>query len=379
MRVCTVKGLSLSDIHLGSRSTDTSQVIKSLNHYFNNDELLASCDIIYLVGDFTDRPIGLYENNFSLIYDWILNTLYKLAKFKVKLRVLEGTPRHDNGQSKLFDLINNGLHHKVDLKYVSEISIEHIEDLGIDILYVPEIPRKSPEEILAEVNEVFKNSNLNSVDFGLVHLAFKYQLPMIQDKCHDQDAYLKLVKGFTFVGHIHQKSVYRNKEVNKFGAIAAQGSTDRHFHSEEGDKGIFYFEYNGGSCTNVLKFLVNPLAKKYMTANLIDVEKIQAEQKIIKMVESLAANSYIKVIYNDKTYADLIAYYKSKYTDFKWSTEYIKPLEDKVKVTSVIEDDVIVINKDNIAEILYGELIKTETEDEAREIIKSFKEIMKEA
>jgi len=379
MGACTVKGLSLSDIHLGSRSTDTSQVIKSLNHYFDNDELLFSCDIIYLVGDFTDRPIGLYENNFSLIYDWILKTLYKLAKYNVKLRVLEGTPRHDNGQSKLFELINNGLFNKVDLKYVNEISIEHIEDLGIDILYVPEIPRKSPDEILVEVNNVFKNSMLDSVDFGLVHLAFKYQLPMIQDKCHDQDAYLKLVKGFTFVGHIHQKSVYRNKEVNKFGAVAAQGSTDRHFHSEEGDKGIFYFEYNGGSCSNVLKFLVNPLAKKYMTINLIGVEKMSAEQKILNIVETLLTNSYIKVIYSDKTYADLIAYYRAKYTDFKWSTEYSKPLEDKAKIENVIEDEVIVINKDNIAEILYDELVKTETEDEAREIIKSLNEIMKES
>lgn len=232
MSLSSIKIASLSDIHLGHPKTPTTHITERLREAFPWNAETAALDLIILAGDVFDRILELPDDDVFAIREWVGYLFKTCHKFGIALRVLEGTPSHDCKQSRVFPEILDFLGLHVDFKYVEELSIEHWDKFGIDILYVPDEWRRDPMVTYHEVLELLDVKGIDKVDFAVMHGAFEYQLPEVARKnhpTHESKLYLDIVRYLIFIGHIHVYSQYDR--------IIAHGSFDRISHNEERPKG----------------------------------------------------------------------------------------------------------------------------------------------
>lgn len=288
----TLRVSCVSDIHLGNRNNKTRYIIANLDKYFSNDEHLSKVDLILLAGDVFDDLLSLSGGDVQYIYAWVARLLRICARHNVMVRVLEGTPSHDRGQSECFTVVND-IHEKnngkrVNLKHVKELSIEHIEEFDLDVLYVPDEWCHTTEATLEQVRDLLAEKNLDKVDIACMHGQFSYQLPAHIPGIprHDENAYMDLVRHLIYIGHIHVHS--RNDK------IIAQGSFDRISHGEEGPKGfVTSLIHPDGS--NETTFVVNETARKYITVTC-PYEDVEENLKVIdRAVEDLPEESFVRI------------------------------------------------------------------------------------
>lgn len=283
---------SISDIHLGNRNNSAQSIIANLDKYFSNDKHLSQVDLVVLVGDVFDDLLPLSGEDVAHIDSWIARFLRICKRYDVIVRVLEGTPSHDRGQSERFTIINeihkhNGGTH-IDLKHVKELSIEYIHGLDIHVLYVPDECRHTTEETLAYVRQLLASKNLDKVDFACMHGQFSYQLPahIANIPRHDENAYLELVRYLIFIGHIHVHSRWER--------IIAQGSFDRISHGEEGPKGFITTTVHPNGDDETV-FVVNETARTYLTVPCPYVEVEENLKVIDRAVEYLPSGSFVRI------------------------------------------------------------------------------------
>ena len=119
--------LSVGDIHLGHHQTSTESIIRNLDYYLTNEVVLKDVDLLIITGDLFDRLLHNADDNVTLIQRWITRLLYKCSYLNVAIRVLEGTPSHDRGQSRFFAEQQKNADIQVDLHYATTLSIEYIE------------------------------------------------------------------------------------------------------------------------------------------------------------------------------------------------------------------------------------------------------------
>lgn len=283
---------TISDIHLGNRKNSAKSIIANLDRYFSNDAHLSKVDVVLLAGDVFDDLLTLSGEDVAHIDSWIARFLRLCARYNVLVRVLEGTPSHDRGQSERFTIINeihernSGTH--VDLKHVKDLSIEHIDKFGIDVLFVPDELPHGTEGTLEQVKYLLKEKNLEQVDFACMHGQFSYQLPahIANIPRHDENAYLEIVRHLIFIGHIH---VHSRRD-----RIIAQGSFDRISHGEEGPKGyVTTTVYPNGDDETV--FVVNETARKYLTVPCPYAEVEENLKLIDRAVEFLPNESFVRI------------------------------------------------------------------------------------
>lgn len=259
----SVKMVCASDLHLGHRQNHASWMTKGLSHYLCDDVLLAETDILFLAGDVFDTLLPGNSDQLEHIYNWIIELLNQCAKHNVILRVLEGTPSHDWKQSWRFEAFNTHLGSRVNLKYVRDLSIEHIEPLGISVLYVPDEYNDTTEKTLTQAKNLIRQQGLSKVDVAIMHGNFDYQLPpFVPAQKHSAEEYLALVNGPIFIGHHHTHSSLER--------ILAQGSFDRGGHGQEEPKGFIKAHYTGSQAFD-WEFVENKLAMQYVTVDCTDL------------------------------------------------------------------------------------------------------------
>jgi DNA repair exonuclease SbcCD nuclease subunit len=127
-----------SDIHLGHPNTLTEDILRNLEKAFPTSKETEELDIIFFSGDVFDRLLNFPDNSVSEIESWINVFLRRCKALDIVVRVLEGTPSHDWKQSNVFEKVNNIGKIDCDVKHVKNLSIEHIERFGINVLYVPD-------------------------------------------------------------------------------------------------------------------------------------------------------------------------------------------------------------------------------------------------
>ena len=287
MNQTSISFAAFGDIHLGHRKNKTADIVKAIDHFFGHYTKDFDLDIIFLEGDVFDRLLDFPSDDVMEATIWIHNFLKYCERFKIKLRVLEGTPSHDWKQSSMFEtkMITNKF--DVDFKYVTSISVEFIQDLGISVLYVPDKAATAPEKIYEEVQEVLQANNLTQVDMACMHGMFKYQAPPgIRIPAHMESDYLSIVKHFILIGHVHTASVYKR--------ILAAGSFDRLTHGEEAAKGAVF-----GTISDVeedtFNFIENKLARKFITINIKHDDIESAIAAIEKKVTKLPTWSHVRL------------------------------------------------------------------------------------
>lgn len=282
-----IKLAVVSDIHLGSRRNETEYIIQNLDREFKDDESFAQLDLLVLAGDVFDRLLSLSDECVYTIDSWIVRLLRLCKKHDVILRVLYGTPSHDRDQSQRFVLLNDEARIGADLQYVKELSIEYIELLGINVLYVPDEWEEDTAETLTQVKELMTSRNLETVDFAFMHGQFTFQLPpIVSAPKHNEQEYLRLVDKLIFIGHIHTHS--------RHDRIIAQGSFDRLSHGEEEAKGHIRAIVRSRDDYELV-FHENENARKYITVDCENLSLEQTLQRVYYIADELPDGSNIRL------------------------------------------------------------------------------------
>lgn len=339
----------LSDLHLGHRRNKALDIIANLNKAFPDNEDTAQLDIIFLAGDVFDRLLEYPDESVVDINIWIFNLLQICSKHDILLRVLEGTPSHDRFQSEAFNTIKHISNLKVDLKYIKTLSIEYIEKFDIQVGYIPDEWEITTEKTLEQFKDLLQSKNLSQVDFLIMHGNFEFQMPAHLNKIpkHDSNEYLKLVKHYIFIGHIH------NFSFNK--RIIAQGSFDRLAHGEEEAKGHVRATITENGEREFF-FIENKDAKVYKTFKCYFLDLEQTLKHLEELIKDLPANANVRIeaesehiIFSNMNHLILL------YPTITWSKlpKNDINIEEEIYYEEEEEDYIpITINKDNVISLL---------------------------
>lgn len=329
----TLRYLVISDIHLGHPNNTSEEIIKNLDaFFFDYKEDTFKIDILFIAGDIFDSSLKLSNPESAVILYWLNSLLMYCNKFDIKLRVLEGTPSHDWRQSENIEPLAKKLTPNLDYKYFKTLHIERIPEYDLTILYVPDEWRTSTELTLKEFDQLLKDNNLDKVDIAIMHGNFKYQLKQAPDTIpkHDEDSYLKRVKHFINIGHIHKFSVFER--------IVAQGSFDRLVHGEEEAKGCTLMIISDTN-EDTFRFIENKDAKLFKT---IDARKLTLDNiydKLDKVLSKVPVNSYIRLrLAPGSILLTIIKDIRMKYSEYVFSNPKIDDKSDARDEYNLIRD-----------------------------------------
>ncbi len=351
--------ISLSDIHLGHNRTSTEFIIKNLDDCITNSNTLSNVDLLILAGDIFDKGLAFASEDISKIIHWINRLMLLCNKHNVVLRILEGTPSHDRKQSKIFtdvnEILSNINEYKLDFKYVDTLSIEHINEFGINVLYIPDEWNTDSNTTLLEVKELLNSKQLNQVDYAIIHGCFEHQLPShigINIK-HNNNEYNRIVKHLIFIGHIHQHSI-KDK-------IISHGSFDRLSHGEEEKKGYIKVIIDKNNYHNV-KFIENKKSKKYITIKLDNDITDTIISNIDIIVSKLPSGSYIRLnMDRDDLNVQLLQVLEQRHPTINWSIQTNKQKEEQI-VLEKKEYIPLIINRNNINQVVMNKVSKQYTD-----------------
>ena len=339
-----LKIASFSDCHVGHRNTPTEKILDTLSTAFPDNAKTGELDMIVIAGDFFDKMLQLPTNCVTRIHHWIHMFLKMCKRWDIKVRVLEGTPSHDRKQNALFPLINELSGLEVDIKWADTLSIEHIDDFGIDVLYLPDeftTCCKKTEEL---VKKVLEEHGLSKVDYVVMHGMFDYRLPIhLANKGHSAKFYQRIARKYVLCGHVHT--------MNKHGNILEAGSSERTTHGEEGDKGHWRI-YEGKDADEII-FVKHQNTTIYTT---LDVSSLEYGELIKKLNEyglaDMPHGSFIrlKCIKGDEAVTS-IANIRETFANIRFSHLVEDKLTPEEELVVVEEDEAIVeITQSNIVD-----------------------------
>lgn len=351
-----IKFLSINDIHLLNKRNTTDEIIKSLDLFFDNysdKSEFKDLDIVFIPGDIFDTLMDFSTNEIHSITLWFYRLTSFCEKYKIKLRIMKGTPSHDWDQSKYLETLFKVMEKKIDFKYFPVLDIEYIPDLDIHVLYVPDEWNENSDVTFLEVQELLKTNNIDKVDLSIMHGLFDYQLKFTSVNSnikHKEHNYLSITRYFIVIAHIHLFSFYER--------IVAPGSFDRISFSEEGKKGgvLFSIRKDGSSDFN---FIENKNAKIFKDLEVKDKNLDKALVKLYKELNKLPNNSYVRIIAE----VDNPVYLNLKELNIKFPMLYFfKKPKEKETIGEKKEHDFkdifnpITITKDNVVELMLLEI-----------------------
>lgn len=319
--------LELSDVHLGHPNTPTEHILRSLRHLIPDTQQSWDLDIIFIAGDLFDRLLEYDSPDITDIELWFLALAKMCARHGIILRGMEGTPFHDRKQmARLFNLLK-GVDFQVDAKFICELTIERIESLGLDVLYIPDEWRPRCDDTWLEVVDLLKQKGLEQVDITVMHGAFHHQMPKnihAQLELHDAERYISITRRVVYVGHVHQMSNYKNM-------ILAAGSTDRLCHGDEGGKGVWRSTLNPDG-TQTHTFVPNKLALPYITVDCIGKEGGELHRELEGIVKKLPEGSHIRLVAKkDDVAMQAIDGLRVRYPKIHWAVKEPKSTGDVEK------------------------------------------------
>lgn len=336
----------ISDVHLGHGRVHATKVIKTLKTMFPESRL-AGLDMIMITGDLFDKRLTYDSDDALLITRWIEIFLRQCAKHGVAVRILEGTPSHDNKQSRWLPLINEVSNINLDIKYYGTLAIDELYEGGPLALYVPDEVNHDASVTWMQVNELLRQRGVSQVHYAFMHGMFTYQEPIRTVVSHNVDNYHSIVTERIYIGHHHTHTTC--------GRITVPGSPERLRHNEEEDKGHLQFTIaKDWTCHNEL-FIINEDATIFSTFDLKGVQ-IKAAYKFLENHEHLPAGSHIRleISREDPAYAAL-AEIKARFPQFNITTKVVEADAYTPDTTDLIERPVITaIRPDTINDLLWS-------------------------
>lgn len=367
--------LVLSDIHLGSRNTTAKEILKNLTDYFedfSDSGRFTTIDVLFIAGDLFDDTIQFSSGVIGDFVAWFDRLLRWCSRNHVTLRILEGTPRHDRAQGATVVSLAELSKEPVDLRYIPALSIEHMEELGLTVLYVPDECRPTAEAVERDVEQLFLEHRVDKVDIAIMHGMFKYQLGTIpmNAKVHDEAFYLDRVRNYISIGHVHQHS--------QFSRIVAQGSFDRLSHGDEAAKGgVLIKEIKPGEWAHF--FIENPGAKIYKTVEVKgDLERCLS--KIDKVVGALPNDAHVRIqALSTHPIFQGFETLKKKYPLLHFTKKAVAKEEEVTKVEEKEEQEYrpIILNRETITEAVFTDVTQScnLTQDEETRLYRLLEEL----
>lgn len=343
----------VSDIHLGHHSTPTEDILKNLRREFSYENL-KGVDAFIIGGDIFDRLLNLPDDRVSQIKEWAYDILKICKTLNIVFRILHGTPSHDFRQAIIFEQINQFAKIGCNFRFVTDLEIEFIEQLGINVLYVPDEWRGDPRQTQKEVISLLEEKKIKQVDVSVMHGFFEYQIPD-KAQAHSDVFYESITIHVISIGHVHHFSTK--------GKITAQGSFDRLSQGYESPKGYVKVSLNLNDPTDIKKeFCVNKYATWYKTVNITEcLYKEEAKEAIDKILSSWYSLYptvvdrpllFIRIIYNDtQNFNDLfLSYTKNIKQSISWN--FVKEeKEEKLENVLDVSFEPVPINPNTILDI----------------------------
>lgn len=284
----------ISDIHTGHPKVPTIGIVDGLFKAFPNNKETAELDIIWIAGDFFDRNLNLSFGGVGEIQIFIRHLLRLCEEHNIVLRLLEGTPSHDWKQGCVFSQIHELIETTCDFRWVENLSIEYIESLDINVLYVPDEWEHDPNDTWKQVQGLLHDQGLKKVDFSIMHGLFEFQLPAhLNISHHISERYLAITEYFVDIGHHHTQRSHKLPEYDS--TVLVNGSFDRLCHGEEGAKGHYRVKIKSNG-NNDITFVENDMAMKFVTVNCLDMTLSDTMDKLTKEVGKLPNGSHVRII-----------------------------------------------------------------------------------
>jgi hypothetical protein len=286
----------ISDIHTGHPKVPTRNITDGLFAAFPNNKETAALDIIFIAGDFFDRNLHLSFDGVGEIQIFIRYLLRLCEQHNIILRLLEGTPSHDWKQGCMFSQIHELVETKCDFRWIEKLSIEYIESLDINVLYVPDEWEHDPNDTWKQVQGLLHDQGLKTVDFSVMHGLFEFQLPAhLNISHHMSERYLAITDHYIDIGHHHTQRSHTLPEFDS--TVLVNGSFDRLCHGEEGAKGHYRVNINvNGSGKDDITFVENEMAMRFVTVNCLDMTLSDTMDKLAKEVGNLPHGSHVRII-----------------------------------------------------------------------------------
>lgn len=349
--------LVISDVHLGHRNTTTKQIVDNLDKYFGHytsSHAFSHLDLIFIAGDLFDSALLFTQDEIAIIHGWMYRLLDFCSKNDIKLRILEGTPSHDNFQCRNFLGMAERYGKDLDFKYIETLHIEKIDDLGLSVLYVPDEWAATTDKTQEQVDTLLKEAMLSKVDIAIMHGMFTYQVPELTKESlkHSELYYLDIVKYFICIGHVHVFST--------FDRIIAQGSFDRLAHGEESPKGgvLCYLNKEG---QHGYVFIENQTAKTYKTITIRGTDIDKAVAQLTTALDKLPAESHVRIkAKKEHPILQGLNTFKVNYPFLHFTKLTVEDEETEKMIKEFVDNETeyipVNINKENIVELLMGEI-----------------------
>jgi hypothetical protein len=324
-----IKYMVLSDIHMGHQNNLTINIAYNLIEYLESNLLeFKKCDILFIDGDTTDRILSNNSPEYKIVTKTMVKIGSMCVKHNVKLRLLEGTPSHDWNQLRILEGVFEESGLDIDFKYIENLSIEYMEDLDVNILYLPDEHKHKASETWKDIKKLMIKNKLTKVDMIHLHGQFHYQLPMVKtETSHTEEDFLSICDNYIHAGHIHIPSVYDR--------ILIPGSFDRLKHGEEEDKGGLVVDLYRDK-ENKFKFIKNEKAMIFKTLSVLDLDKETAIKFILERLKEIPYGSFVRIEHpsNETIYTD--KEFKEKYLS-KYKVSYKTEKEKDTKETEIID------------------------------------------
>lgn len=274
-----LKVLNITDLHLGLFNKTEKLVSNLINYFTINVKIIKKMDMIVLCGDTFDKLLASNSMEYKLSIKFIAYLVKYCKQYNIKLRILEGTPSHDNKQMEaITELISRDYGESfIDYRYITNISIEYIKDFNKHVLYLPDKMAETSEEIEDKISDVLLDNGLSKVDLVFAHGNFKYQLPVKLKSGLSESFFMDICRYYIVIGHIHIRSIFKQ--------IIAPGSFDRMEVNNEGPKGGVILTIGKSIDDSTFEFLDNLEAMRYDTLNYEKINSKDVYRKVKKHIE----------------------------------------------------------------------------------------------
>lgn len=349
----------ISDVHLGHGVVPTAKVLDWWEQIFSVDKI-QHLSVIIVSGDLFDRRLPHDGDDAKLVARWSARFLRRLVKYKVALRILEGTPSHDNRQSRWLLDYNDMMRVNADIKYYDEITIDELIPGGPTVLYIPDEVNHDANQTWLEVQSYMREHNYKTVDFAVMHGMFTFQEPIKSIASHLEDRYEGIVTHRIIIGHHHTHATS--------GKIVVPGSPERLRHNEEEDKGHYTFSYSPERGVFDEYFIINHQATVFTTFD-VDGWTFDKVLALVSKHQNLPNGSHLrfKLSRKDEAFQNL-SKIKSHYPQFKFAVKLLELEEQAREVVELIDRPVLTsIRPDTIKTLLAPKL--ADLPDEVRQAI----------
>lgn len=366
--VGTTRVLFLSDLHLLHRRVPTYHIVEGIK-----EALLSfgdTIDALYITGDVFDDSRSLRQDESKEALDFISWICNWSVTTSTAVRVLEGTPSHDHGQSDLF-VMQSKYHPYSDVLYLSGIGVFYDEAIKQYVGWVEDEYRLTAEETENEMRELLATHGVERVSFFAMHGLFNFQLPIQKSNCFNESFWIDRSVNGVVIGHDHRRKSFKN--------IYVPGSWERLAQGEEEDKGGILFDFVGNTVKRY--FLKNERACPQIKVRANEDYDAQYQECLnaLKYIDSHVSSSIGRLdieYYHGSPIAEHVSAWKKQYSFYIVADRVNTPEDDKMlqSVFSETTERLEAPNPDNVERIALEELAGYDYDhDVVVDIIRSLK------